>query len=118
MEREVLAWFAGQEHRLAEQVVEAQIAAREATSIGFFTELQIPPSLPAIVGVPQGSFAFEGCAVFSSNVDPYAECILHLVDGRIRSLEIYSVGTGNPIESVVFDIRPININRVDMRASP
>ena len=110
--RAALAWFARTYPGLAPQIDAASISGHEHTSAGFFSKLHVPQSVPGIVDPTLGNIAFDGCAVFASNLEPYAECILHIASGRLSSLEVVSVGSGHPAESETFEVRGIEINRV------
>lgn len=115
IESAVLCWFATAYPELAKQLSKASVSSRELSPIGFFSKLDLPASV-AIVSLPGNRF-YDGCAVYASSLELFADCILHLKEGRADSLEIYAVGDGHPAEANLFEIREIVSNYVDLRDS-
>jgi hypothetical protein len=117
-ERAILDWFA--EHS-ADAKLRAQIAAatpgeREVTSVGFFTELLLPPeSAEAECSLGEGQVALEGCALLAPELDPMANCLLHTRNGKIGSLEVYAVADGHPLHITSFQVTHVHGNMVDLR---
>ena len=87
--------------------------ARETTPSGFFTQLEVPSDFEQL-SLPE-NFALDGCAIFAEQLDTYAECILHIHNGRVSSLEVHSVGSGHPRTCQAFEVRDIDVNRIDQR---
>ena len=117
IERAVLEWYASHcsDPALVAQVRSAIPGEREITSIGFFTKLLLPEGIAPLSIGSNDQIAFQGCAVFASELDPYADCILHTVGGRISSLEVYAVADGHPLRVSAFEVRGVEGNFVDMR---
>ena len=117
-ERAILDWFA--DHSSDEEL-RAQIAAvvpgeREVTSVGFFTELLLPPELAgAKSSVDASQLGLEGCALLAPELDPMASCLLHVRDGKIVSLEVYAVADGHPLRITSFQVTDVHSNAVDLR---
>jgi len=117
IERAILDWFADHcsNQTLAAQIRSAVPGEREVTNVGFFTALLIPESIAPFAARPSDGVAFEGCGLFAPELEPYADCILHSVKGRISSLEVCAIAEGHPLQVTSFEVRGVESNFVDLR---
>lgn len=117
-ESAILAWFAehSRDESLRAQISAARAGERETTSIGFLTQLLLPPEfdLPENAA-DESQLALEGCGLFAPELDPFADCLLHTRGGRIVSLEVHAVAEGHPLSVSSFEVREVRSNAVDLR---
>jgi hypothetical protein len=117
IEKSILDWFAyhNSDPQLCTQLELASVGSRETTLLGFFTELVLPAELlPFTFSVADEQKTVQGCGLFSPELDPYAECLLHTKAGKIVSLEVYAVAEGHPLSVSSFEIKEISINTIDL----
>ena len=117
IEHAVLQWFlehCGNE-LVAAQIRSAELGEREVTSAGFFRTIVVPDQVAPFPSAATDGVAFDGCGLFAAELDPYAACILHTRAGRLESLEVYAVSDGHPLDVTDFEVRSVEINRIDLR---
>ena len=110
-ESDILAWFArnSRDPNLRAQIAAACPGNRDVTSVGFFTELLLPPRFELVEhAVDEQQIALEGCGLFAPELNPFASCLLHTRGGKIVSLEVYSVAQGHPSSVSSFEVRDVH----------
>jgi hypothetical protein len=115
LELAIIEWF---RHRIKDPQLRAQLAwcsvgQREITSGGFFAELLTSTDSAPSLDVTQR--AYTGCGLFAPELEIHADCILHTIEGRIRSLEVLAIGEGHPLKISTFQLREVPENNIDLR---
>ena len=105
LEKEILEWIDSEDpqYGLGKFISKLKVSDRELTDIGFFTGFESHEPIPELLEL--GTTNITGPYITAEVMGEGADSLIHIENGNIEYLEVYSIGDGNANDIISYQLQ-------------